>query len=973
MVRCALPFLLCISGFAQTRMIPHVTRSGAGFKTDIILENQTVSTQTYSLTAYAETGASLGTVTGEIKASQVLSMAANDLLPATTSHFTIDNDTVFVSAAYTNAQGPGSPAHVPESGQSATRFRFFSGDWSQIFDGFALVNTGTTASEVWVTQRDGDGNHLQSVQVTGDLTPMAKVLYVVGGPAGSAFTPVSGSYFEVYAQQPLAITLLRGTVPGAAVGLLWANQAHAISQAETKRDGLGVFFIQNGNLYDVFEAMGYNVAQDRLFQADLFRHSARGRLAEWFGQDYLDQDVFSRQTGYTEEELSDAFESLTPDAKTVVQAYVDGLNRQISEVNSTPSLMPAEYVGLELEAVDPWTAEDCLAWVATLQRSFDPSDYAQGQAKNAALFQTLNAAFPATAMGMFEDMRFINDPDAPTMIPGPAQKTTNHRAFQNFQADVPWDLTRWSNRMSQRIEHNRNLLKAINAYTKMGSYAWVLSGDHTVSGNPILYSGPQMGFTVPSICLEGSIRGGGLEISGMSVPGIPGMIVGRTPHHAWSMQVGHAHSADLYIESPDSLGGPHHVETVQVRDGADVQVEVFRSSHGPILDMEPITAWQSAHWGVEFNAMDTYLRLARAQSMEAFGDALVNLGVSQHFCYTDRDGNIAYWMSGHRPVRPEGEFRFPQGLFAPALEYDPTVIEPLPHAANPDQGYFGGWNNKARADIDNSPFSSAFNYGPAHRAQVILDFLASKPKFSFEEVRDLAIDIAATDSFGGGGNPWTFVAEAFQAAVASDSNPTRQAAINLLNAWDGHFIDGGSANWVSGTDRADAWMLQDLWIRKVLQATFVDELGKLDEIVQFQVLLHGLDSASPLPWHYNWFSNGLDATEPQTQNTIILKALDDALNELGMQPWGRDKRDVIDFVHPLLNFSIWKTPFGSRSTYAQVVEMGTNGPVRIQSMFPLGSSGFATLQNGIPVLDEHYLDMTTFFDSFVPRNFPLFD
>ena len=75
--------------------------------------------------------------------------------------------------------------------------------------------------------------------------------------------------------------------------------------------------------------------------------------------------------------------------------------------------------------------------------------------------------------------------------------------------------------------------------------------------------GPQMGFSVPSIVLEGSIQAGGINISGMSVPGIPGMIIGRTPHHAWSMQVGHSHTTDYYLESPDSVFF-HRYETIKV-------------------------------------------------------------------------------------------------------------------------------------------------------------------------------------------------------------------------------------------------------------------------------------------------------------------------------------------------------------------------------------------------------------------------
>ena len=118
-------------------------------------------------------------------------------------------------------------------------------------------------------------------------------------------------------------------------------------------------------------------------------------------------------------------------------------------------------------------------------------------------------------------------------------------------------------------------------------------------------------------------------------------------------------------------------------------------------------------------------------------------------------------------------------------------------------------------------------------------------------MRDLALNIATTDSFGSGGNPWKFVADDFIAAVSgSESDEDRQAALDLLSDWDGHFVSGGPAFWAGGMDRADAWVLMDAWIRKVINMTFADELAvddgsgnmvlKESNQVLFNVLLHPL-------------------------------------------------------------------------------------------------------------------------------------
>ena len=126
------------------------------------------------------------------------------------------------------------------------------------------------------------------------------------------------------------------------------------------------------------------------------------------------------------------------------------------------------------------------------------------------------------------------------------------------------------------------------ARVDLGSYAWSMSGDKTASGNPMLYSGPQMGFFAPSIIAEGSIRGGGLEVSGMHVPGIPAIFVGRTPHHAWSLQTGHAHTVDFWLEAPQTRLPPPHGDDQRLWRGSRHASRSSASSHGPIITPDAV-------------------------------------------------------------------------------------------------------------------------------------------------------------------------------------------------------------------------------------------------------------------------------------------------------------------------------------------------------------------------------------------------
>ncbi len=720
------------------------------------------------------------------------------------------------------------------------------------------------------------------------------------------------------------------------------------------------------------------------------------------GSSLVPSDVFLRTIDYSDDELTELLNELSPEAQDAVKGYTDGVNRRIYEflVGYDWMSMPYEYWLLGLQSVlqgpglpvlpEPFTYNDTLAWLALLQRNFDPEALDTGQTDNAVLAQTLGAVYGQEGLAMFTDLRWINDPAAQTMIPSGVKSAVvqdpDFRAARKL-ASMP-DFGDAADRIRSRIDTYHQEMEALNARVKMGSYAWAISGDKTASGNATVYSGPQMGFTVPSITAEGSIRGGGLDISGMTVPGIPAIIIGRTPHHAWSMQVGHAHTTDHYIEAPQSVS-LHRMETIKVFGGEDVVIPVFRSSHGPIVEPMPfnpaevtedtiIVAWAYAHWGREAKSMEAFLNLAKATSMEEFDAGIETIAVSQHFTYADRDGNIAYWMSGWDPIRAAGvDPRLPS--IADGTTEWTGERRARAHDSNTAQGYYGGWNNKSQADYNNAPNSYGYYLGLFHRAHVIDEYLAAHDDLTYEEIRDLAFNIATTDSFGGGGNTWSFVADAFSAAVAADPTADRQAAVDMIQEWDGHFVVGGPDEWRMGTARADEWVLQDAWIREVLRLTFEDEFmtagldyGAQRDSVNFNVLLRALDPDSLLPSYYNWFQDKSDSGKPTTPGGIIVLALDNVLADMG--PGTVWRCTGLDHLHHQVFGQMWQTPWSARSTYAQCLEFDMNGPVRIETMFPLGESGSVLPDAyGQADIDPHFFSMTPAFDPFMPRPFPLFD
>ena len=354
------------------------------------------------------------------------------------------------------------------------------------------------------------------------------------------------------------------------------------SSAQTTRDSKGVWFIEGGSLYDVYEAMGYAVATDRLFQMDQYRRTANGRLSELLGPSQIETDIGLRLFSYSDAELAAQFAALSADGQTIVQAYVDGINRRIDEFYAGNwMLMPHEYWVLSFESVFKlgggavlptyWTVNDVLHWMVTLSRFFDPEgDFASnnlGQLDNYTLMQTLAAVYPQEYLAMFSDLRWINDPEALTYI-HPAAATAAEAQYPADPRPPERDPPR-PQRRRRPAPRPRRPAQPQPGEHQLQRRGWAATPGWCRGTRPPRATRSstrvrRWASRTPSIVVEGSIRGGGLEVSGMTVPGVPGIIIGRTPHHAWSMQVGHAHTVDFYLEAPQSVS-LHRMETIKVR------------------------------------------------------------------------------------------------------------------------------------------------------------------------------------------------------------------------------------------------------------------------------------------------------------------------------------------------------------------------------------------------------------------------
>jgi len=222
--------LLGSVAMAQMRIIPHLTRAGGGFSTDLIMANISEVPIFFGMKPYLEDGSETTEVWQALDVGETIFVTPEALFFRTdVSHFTLLDDTtqVHITVAYQDANRRYSQAHVPEGAPSASRWRIYPGSMSDVADGIAVVNTSGEALEVKARQLDAQGVIHEVDLFGGRLDAMAKGLYLFNDD----FSIVPNSYFEIYADGPLAITALRFATSGPAY--FWQTAALPMPALET--------------------------------------------------------------------------------------------------------------------------------------------------------------------------------------------------------------------------------------------------------------------------------------------------------------------------------------------------------------------------------------------------------------------------------------------------------------------------------------------------------------------------------------------------------------------------------------------------------------------------------------------------------------------------------------------------------------------------------------------------------------------
>ncbi|MBK9178469.1 MAG: penicillin acylase family protein [Acidimicrobiales bacterium] len=731
------------------------------------------------------------------------------------------------------------------------------------------------------------------------------------------------------------------------------------------RTDYGVPHVYADETRALFHGVGFVTAQDRLWQAEVFRRAAAGRLAE-IGVGSAEDDLFTRQDGYTDQELQAMYAALEPEAQQILDGYVSGINAYLAEATASAEarsrMLPLEYAALGVEPA-PWTVADVMRAAVYFVRRF--GETGGRDLDNLAVLQDLVARFgEQDGWARFDDLLWIDDPDAYATAPGeldlaaaPVLDAPPPAAPLSEEAKATGlalpDVRAAAARLDAQRGSWRDTLDALGVPTKGGSNTIVIGPTMSEDGSALLLGGPQMGYTVPQIVLEVGIHGAGFDSEGMTFAGVsPFPLIGRGRDFAWSSTTGSTDVVDHVIEQLEP-GNPTRylyqgeyrdmearTEVIQVRGSAPLTATVYRTVHGPVVDVDPATdtavSVQRTFWKGELDSIFGFLAFNRATGPDDFRAGAAVIPSNHNFTYADAEGRIGYWMTGRFPIRPAGvDPRLPR-LGTGEQEWQGLVnITDLVDSVDPDQGYFVNWNNKPIAGWPNGDIGPAF--GPTQRVGLLDALVRGQAPISRSDLLEINREAATTDLDGFNFRQLLLDAIARFRASGGSLSSLASRALDLVAAWDDRLTDA------DGDGRYDAPGVTVLrtWVA-LLEVPLLEGLDDPDvELAADGVLwrlLVGPDGAA-LAVRHAWFGG-------RSIEQAVADALDGAVRALEVLGGGAPPDRWLTPVRLTTYTPLGALPgierrFLNRGTYNQVLELAP-GRVSAVNVVPPGQSGLVT-------------------------------
>jgi penicillin G amidase len=549
------------------------------------------------------------------------------------------------------------------------------------------------------------------------------------------------------------------------------------SAVQVLRDHWGVPHIYAENEHDLFLAQGYVHAQDRFWQMEFQRHIGHGRLSELVGAIALDSDRYIRIMGFSRIARREA-ETLDGPTRNILEWYAQGVNAYLEQHRTR---LPIEF-SLLRHTPEPWQIADTLVWSKVMAQSLS------GNWTQEILRARMIALLGAERASQL-DHRYRSD--HPLIVPEGA----------HYTPDLGADALHLLNGAAQYIRHDAG----------QGSNNWVVSGERTKSGKPLLANDPHLTIAIPSIWYENHLSAGNYQVAGASFVGTPAVVIGHNQHCAWGVTNGMNDTQDLYIERFDANDPTRYLykgewrnaniihESIRIKGQAEPHIETVRvTRHGPVIS--PLVPHDSAATGqapaheevltLRWTALEqdprivtSILAINRASDWQSFRTALKDWHVPpQNFVYADTNGNIGYALGGDIPIRAKGDGRLPVPGWTG--EYEWTGIVPpanMPHSYNPKEQFAVSANNR----VVGSQFAYTIpgEYLSGYRAARIRQLIEQSSEHTFESFQRIHADRRSLPGL-------EIAALAGRFPV---TNPISRAARDLLSTWDGELTPNSVA------------------------------------------------------------------------------------------------------------------------------------------------------------------------------------
>ena len=549
------------------------------------------------------------------------------------------------------------------------------------------------------------------------------------GPAASPPT----APFDPTAAAKAALAQIDGTI----------TVAGTREPVEVIRDQFGVPHIYAKNTGDLFFAQGFVVAQDRMWQLEMWRRNGEGRLAEVLGADYVRRDTFARMLQFRGNWDAE-YQKYHPQGKLIFESFANGVNAAIRKALDE-NKVPIEFERMGFAPQPVWTAQSILTRMA-------------GWAMTSNAASEVTRALDIKRLGL-EKTRELKptDPERAFTVPEGLN-------LDDIEPGI-LDLARDANNYRFPIPGGAGVMDArpgsLADERPSASNNWVIGGTKSTTGKPILANDPHRDLVNPSLRYVVHLNAPGWNAIGATEPGVPGIAVGHNDRVAWGFTILGVDQQDLYVEETDPGNAGRYrwkgewrdmvvsKEQILVKGVTEpVEVTLKRTHHGPVLfeNLATHRAYALRWAGAETGGAGYVgaLGVMQSRNWPEFRDNIARAWFipSHSIVYADVDGNIGYLGVALSPVRRNWDGLLPVPGKDGKYEWEGYVpFDKLPASFNPAGGFYNTSNNDVVPKIvPGYDLPLGFEYAQPFRYNRVLEVLKSKPKFDLADMQALQRD-----------------------------------------------------------------------------------------------------------------------------------------------------------------------------------------------------------------------------------------